>query len=451
LSYAFDSHIRFVYDINIANNGALAVEGCLMMFRRCLLVATGFLLLLLNAECVRAQGLVRKLSDTPYPATLAEEQIEQSLKKRGDFVFKNVSLRDALWSLSRRYSIPIDIDPIIAPTTLDALINCDLRKASLQQALETLLKPYLLGYVYQNETLQVTTQRRVGEVLPTRVYDVADLVVSDKVSASMAPRDETAMAEMVKLREMIFERNTLYHDGTGPGAVHPMIVGDRYVLVVSHDRKFHAELVKLLTFMREDKMAVSSLPVVAAHLSERELSQDKVRRALRLPVRAEIVETPLNTVVRKMNDELGVNIVFDEIALDDAGLASNCKVNCVFDRISLQAALATMLEPVELVAMIRGEVILITTYDRYEWLTPNDTRVYDVGDLVKNRDFSHLVGLCYQVIAPETWDEVGGPGTVATYSTQGKSMLIINHTDGIHSQVSQVLRNLRAVTPAEFE
>ncbi len=56
-------------------------------------------------------------------------------------------------------------------------------------------------------------------------------------------------------------------------------------------------------------------------------------------------------------------------------------------------------------------------------------------------DFDSLIELVTATIAPESWDEVGGPGAVAPF--QGNLSLVISQTQEIHEQIADLLEQLR--------
>lgn len=56
-------------------------------------------------------------------------------------------------------------------------------------------------------------------------------------------------------------------------------------------------------------------------------------------------------------------------------------------------------------------------------------------------DFDSLIELITSTIAPESWDEVGGPGAVSPY--QGNLSLVISQTQEIHEQIADLLEQLR--------
>ncbi len=56
-------------------------------------------------------------------------------------------------------------------------------------------------------------------------------------------------------------------------------------------------------------------------------------------------------------------------------------------------------------------------------------------------DFESLIDLIVTTVAPTTWEEVGGPGSIAPFETN--LSLVISQTQEVHEQVAQLLEQLR--------
>ena len=98
-----------------------------------------------------------------------------------------------------------------------------------------------------------------------------------------------------------------------------------------------------------------------------------------------------------------------------------------------------MLGPLQLTFDIRDDVLQITTKEEGStWLM---TRTYPVGDLIEGNDYDSLIEAITNTVAPKTWDEVGGAGSIVNV-TSSKS-LVISQTRDVHDEVLQLLRSLR--------
>ena len=56
-------------------------------------------------------------------------------------------------------------------------------------------------------------------------------------------------------------------------------------------------------------------------------------------------------------------------------------------------------------------------------------------------DFDTLIELITSTIAPDTWDEVGGPGAIESFATN--LSLVISQTQDVHDQIADLLEQLR--------
>jgi hypothetical protein len=113
--------------------------------------------------------------------------------------------------------------------------------------------------------------------------------------------------------------------------------------------------------------------------------------------------------------------------------------------------LKLLLDELKLDYSIRDEVLLVTTkVEAEDMLT---VRVYPVFDLVvrplnasTNRPslgFQSLIDNIVAIIAPTTWDEVGGPGSIQPFTNSGA--LVIAQTTTVHEEIAAYLKALREV------
>ena len=233
--------------------------------------------------------------------------------------------------------------------------------------------------------------------------------------------------------------------------------------------------------------------------------EKRINDALDKRATFEFVESPLIDVMVAMADKLDdeIEIQLDNRALEDAGVGSDTPVTRSVKNVPIHTALRLVLRDLDLTYLIQDEVVLITTLDKAD--TQLITRIYPVGDLVPEitiaapkatgagkaksgggmgggmgmfavadgdsptaqppgakdgqpapsgtpaaaeksapttkRDFDTLIEAITYTIKPQTWDGVGGPGSILEVPVA--SSLVISATYDVHDEVLQLLRALR--------
>ena len=203
---------------------------------------------------------------------------------------------------------------------------------------------------------------------------------------------------------------------------------------------FAAPLLALVALVvpraRADKpVAAPAPPKIDAKAASR------IEVALREQITWEFVDFPLADVVEKIKEDHKINVVFDKKALEDAGAASDTPITFKVSGITLRSALKHLLANMDLTYIYDDLVLTITTPEKAN--NHLITEVYDVRDLIGDAArpaFDSIIDLITTIIAPTTWDEVGGPGSLKEHTTT----LVISQTQDVQDQIQQLLRALRA-------
>ncbi|MEO8496591.1 MAG: hypothetical protein ABI614_16105, partial [Planctomycetota bacterium] len=143
----------------------------------------------------------------------------------------------------------------------------------------------------------------------------------------------------------------------------------------------------------------------------------------------------------------GINVNFDRRALEDIEFDTSTPVSVSLRDAKLQSCLNLVLESLDLGWTIRHESLMITTLEVEEITL--EARIYPVRDLVLierertvDADFDSLISMI-QWIEPDSWDEVGGSGTI---EPEFNSLsLVISQTRQVHRQIEPLLKTLRTV------
>ena len=192
---------------------------------------------------------------------------------------------------------------------------------------------------------------------------------------------------------------------------------------------------------------------LSIHSNTMESAEERLEAALARHGSMEFVESPLRDVISELARQFSVPMHLAVKPLEDAGVNPDTPVTAKLSDLPLDSLLRLLLTDLELGYTIRHNVIVITTLEDLE--SNLDTRIYPVLDLVTQRrpdlkqpklaevDYEPLVELVTTTIAPDTWDEVGGPGTVDVLDNAGA--MVVSQTRDVHRDVEKLLATLRRV------
>ncbi len=158
-------------------------------------------------------------------------------------------------------------------------------------------------------------------------------------------------------------------------------------------------------------------------------------------------DVPLNEVCAVIQEKLGVDVVLDFKALEDFGIDAGTPITKSLAGISNRSCLRLILSDLELTYTMRLGALWITTPERAESLLA--IKVYPVGDLLSGdtrygqlvRDYSLLEVAIQGNIAPDTWDQVGGPGAIKGIHDS----LVIRQTPDVQEQIEQFFSTYRSL------
>ena len=155
-------------------------------------------------------------------------------------------------------------------------------------------------------------------------------------------------------------------------------------------------------------------------------------------------ESPLQTVVDFLKDKHSIEILLDVKALEDGGMGTDTPVTCKVRGVSLRSGLRLMFSRIDLTFLIHNEVLLVTSKEVADATLV--TRTYPIADLTPGDKYDHLIDAITTTVLPQSWDEVGGPGSLT--SVKAAKSLVISQTQDAQDEVLQLLRSLRAARKA---
>ena len=334
------------------------------------------------------------------------------------------------------------------------------RAVSAKAAIELMLKPLQLKAVVRHGVLIITTPEEAESMLDTRVYAVADLVLVNTPGEVVADFD--SLIDMIKSTV----KPVTWDDVGGPGSIAPCEAGIN-AIVVSQTDEVHDGIENLLAELRavRDRQAnrgtVSTWPgrsessartAVDPRLPPVTAAEMAVRRAFARPVSFQFHQTPLGQVIAALRRRTGLQILADkegnggEVA-ESVSLDTPVSIEAM--NLPLDLALNAVLRPLGLTWTYDRGCLILTTPEREDDLM--FARAYDVSDLPAFRDrsgkgvpdFAAIIDIIQSTVYPTTWDEVGGPGSIAKIDQGRLQAISISQTWKIHLQVEQLLVELR--------
>ncbi|HZL90055.1 MAG TPA: hypothetical protein VFB96_16930, partial [Pirellulaceae bacterium] len=362
--------------------------------------------------------------DEDHAAAEEEQRVAQALAEIDSVDFRDMPLDEGLRTLMARHGLRFQFssaalangaaNPAI-PTTLS------LSSVSLRTILRELLGGQKLTWVVRGGLIQVTTIDEADSLLSHGVYDVRDLIEGS------GPPDFDSLIELVTTTV----EPESWDEVGGPGTISEM--GDRW-LVVSQTQENQQKVQRLLARVRAI-LEPGVDPAADALLEPVDDVAPAIRQALDGVVTLKYDQRKLADVCRDLSQQLAIPVM--PRMRPDSTIALDAQVTIELPPLPLGDALSLMLEEHLLTFDPRGEVLYITTpEDAEENLV---TRIIDVRHLLDpgsgGLDEDTFIELITNCVAPDQWDEVGGPGSQDVF----RGLLIFRQTYEISRQVQALI------------
>ena len=375
-----------------------------------------------NTEAAIRDELAKEttLELSEKPLTIAAKYLEE--KCRTPVVFDQAAFREA------------GIDPAAT------LASIDVHGITLRSGLRLMLEPLNLTYIIKDEALQITTKDKASTELTTGIYDVRDLVTPE----GGGDRDFDSLISV--LTESIATES--WFDKGGQGSCQAGPLG---TLVVFQTDEIQRQVSDLLAAMRlaraQSKAGIFDHTIVA----DATPANQRIETLLADKIDLSADAISLNDLMSRIGKQKDVPIHIDQEALKNAGIdPAATQVSKKLSGLSLRSALKLILQDYNLATMIHDEVLQVTSKDRAG--SELNTRLYPIGDLVDpalaacadDESPDAVIDSIMSAVAPESWTEMGGQGTIQPYGPN-KPILVITQTDELHSRIDDLLAQFREV------
>jgi hypothetical protein len=390
-------------------------------------------------------------ADKPEKADVASEvstkqtPVELALAKKVNLDFVEVPLKDFAKTIGAMGEINVLLDD---KALTDAGVNGDtpitraVKQIALRQALRLILQEHELNYIaIDDNVLLITTDAKAKEHVVVRLYDVRDLT---STPPRKLIRPEGSFGALTDLITSCIAPTT-WSDAGGTGS----IAVQRGILVVSQTQEIQDQLADFLAklhSLRETTQHGTSTAVVFVGESP-DGAEERIRRLLETRRDFDFTEVPLKDVAEMFRKD-GLEVQLDEKALTDAGVTADTPISFRAKQVRLDFALTQFLQEHELNYIIDHEVLLITTDAKAKETVT--LAIYPVADLVGDAGQSPeeleqacrgLIESITTTIAPTTWNESGGTGSIDT--APFAKALVIAQTREAHKELGDLLTTMR--------
>ena len=199
-------------------------------------------------------------------------------------------------------------------------------------------------------------------------------------------------------------------------------------------------------------LLLSSAALGQVSIVERDTSaEDRIEAALTQRITISFSEEPLKDALNAIQQRTGLPMVVATKKLEEMAISLDSPVTLSMHEVALESFFRNLLEEREMAILIRDEALVITTKeDARSNLT---TRTYPVLDLVSYTvtsnngsrttvtDYDSLIEVITTTLDPDSWDDVGGPGSIAEFANAGA--LVTSQTRENHQRIATLLNSLR--------
>ncbi len=317
-------------------------------------------LVCLALACTVVAGCRGPANEPPSP----QNAIREKLRRPVSVEARHEKLRNVLTRLSREQDVDLVIDDPALQTeslSVDDRVTLHVRDIPLASALRLLLRDAGLTFDIDGGSLRVTTPSARANVAVPRTHLIGDLTRTPSFS-------EEDVARLVRYLFSTHPQPTKEPaDGDGVTIYPGMLMVNRSELV-------HDEIAALL----DDLRRVAGPAAASAERAPR-AAEAAMRRALETPLRVRYHEQPLAEIADDLGRRLGINIVPDAGALDEANSKTAAITYDAADDCPLSALLWRILQPLDRRYEIVDDCVLISLSTSEQ---RRQARVYPLGGLL---------------------------------------------------------------------
>jgi hypothetical protein len=410
-----------------------AVPGALVVVHRPAIQRQVQQLLELLADLELRPDSLAPRSLPPILNTTERRHIVAALDQPAAISVLERPLDEVLATLARQHEVPIVIDSRRleeAGVLTSTPVTKDLAGISLRSLLRRVLNELELTFIVRSAAIVVSTPEYAEAELPALIYPIRDLAdASPNAAPAVGFHPPGSIEELIATTVA----PSTWDDVGGPGSM--QVFGKNW-LIVTQTEEVHERIQSFLAQLRHG-LAEGGEPRVLCPWSDTTAVR-MIGAALERPLALDLDPVPLSEVCRRLTDQLGFNVTTDSKRITEIGVSVDQPITWHLPAVRLKCQLSWMLRDLSLMWVVRDDALVITTMEDAEGELL--TRMYDVRSLTDPElgvpgGRRAVQSLIRRFVSPDSWDEVGGPGSMSDF----RGMLIVCQTDEVHDQLGRFL------------
>ncbi|QDU74363.1 hypothetical protein Pan97_13700 [Bremerella volcania] len=397
--------------------------------------------------------------DSPQPPALVPPRSESLEYQQVDAIEKRVQaarlglqvvdmpLDQVAQIFTQRTGIPMRIDERALEDvglSTDTPVTFNLPEVAAETLLYLMLKELDLVFVMDTGSVIITTPEEEESSLRTRFYAAEDIFNDPNPNYDFLIQMLTTCMDPESWEEL-----------GGPGSIAQLRNG----VIISQTYQNHRHIQGLFAALRRVQKSPrqGDLPVMMSVSPYAQQEAQVARRLRQVRTTITLTDAPLGSSIAAMSNFSRIPMFIDNRALEDVGLSNDVPVTMQLSDANIDYMLDVMLERLELTTMILGEVVIVTTPEEAE--SELKTFLYPVKDLVRydsitgreltkrgvTGEFDRLIDAITTTVEPESWEELGGPGSLAPFPYA--DCLVVSQIGDVHRKVAELLEQVRKAQP----
>jgi hypothetical protein len=365
----------------------------------------------------------------------AYQRVATALDQTVDLVFEGDSLSHVAEKVSAICKVRVTLHRAgleDVGATPDMPVSGRYQRTSLRSALRHVLGQHELAAVVKDGRLVITSQTSADSTLISTMYDVPDLIYGPGYE------DEDSLIDLITTTVAAAD----WEDAGGAGSIRAF----HGRLIISTTEDNHRDV---RTVLKAARLALVQQFAATGAARFAPIEPDMTPTHLAIKERlSQRVDLPFGEVsfaqfVELSRQSLRVPIQVDLTALEDIGIGDDTPIFSDMVGACAKVALEEALDVHQLACVVESEWLLITTKVEADTYLP--TRLYPVAEVLGDGpepDFERLIETITTTLAPSSWEDAGGPGSIKEYE---KSLcLVVSNTEDVHEQVESLLATLQS-------